>query len=57
MRSDISVEVEELLGYAAGDGFEGWDSYWSDQEEVAEQILAILKKWAERCAAGEAVRE
>ena len=48
-RVTLNEEVETLLGYAAGDYYEGWNNYWDDQSEYEDKFMDWLAEWRALC--------
>ena len=48
-RVTLNEEVETLLGFAAGDYYEGWSSYWEDQEYYERKMMEWLVQWKALC--------
>lgn len=48
-RATLNEEVETLLGFAAGDAYEGWQDYWVDQEVYEREMMDTLERWRIHC--------
>ena len=48
-RAALNEEIETLLGFAAGDYYEGWNQYWDYQSEYEDKLMAWLTQWRALC--------
>ena len=47
---DVHVQVEEIVGIVAEEAFEGWSTYWTDQQLVMDAIIILLQEWQDTAA-------